>query len=300
MESGLRMERLATLENAIDALIGPESGRRDFFGHEKLVGTLYGAVKPDPAAVEFSARAAGLALLAGAIRAKLSPVPPDIADILVQITGLLDESITGLTIREGGAAAIDLSKINFEALARRFWESKHRNTDLEALRAALAARIENLVRLNRTRTDFAEMFEALIASYKNGSGNIEQLFDELLALSESLNDEQTRHVRENLTEEELMVFDILTRSAPELSAAERDEVKKVAREMLSRIKRLLVVNWRQKAAARSSLKLAIEDALDTLPAAYDRPQDAQKCSALFEHVYESYPEQNTGLYAGVA
>jgi type I restriction enzyme, R subunit len=46
------------------------------------------------------------------------------------------------------------------------------------------------------------------------------------------------------------------------------------------------------------LKLAIEDVLDTLPAAYDRPLYAQKCSVLFEHVYENYPERDAGVYAG--
>jgi type I restriction enzyme R subunit len=94
------------------------------------------------------------------------------------------------------------------------------------------------VRLNRTRTDFAEKFEALIESYNSGSRNIEQLFEELLKLSNSLDDEQERHVRENLTEEELVIFDILTRPAPELSAAERDEVKKVAKDLLARLQHL--------------------------------------------------------------
>ena len=97
-----------------------------------------------------------------------------------------------------------------------------------------------------------------------------------------------------------MIFDILTRPAPALSTAERDEVKKVARELLARLQTLLVLNWRQKSAARSSLKLAIEDTLDTLPAAYDRPLYSQKCTALFEHVYESYPERNAGVYVEVA
>ena len=294
------MERLSAVENAINALIGPDAVRRDFFGHEKFVGTLYRAVKPDPAAIEFSVRVAGITTLAGAIRAKLSPNPPDIATILKQIGELLDESITGMQVREGGPPAIDLSKINFEALAQRFKESKHKNTDLEALKAAIAAKLEKLVRLNRTRADFAEKFEALIESYNNGSRNIEQLFEELLKLSNSLDDEQERHVRENLSEEELVIFDILTRPAPELSTAERDEVKKVAKDLLSRLKELLVLNWRQKSAARSSLKLAIEDTLDTLPDAYDRPLYAQKCTALFEHVYESYPERNAGVYAEVA
>jgi len=291
------MERLLAVENAINALISPETLRREFFGHEKFVGTLYRAVKPDPAAIEFSVRVAGILTLAGAIRVKLSPNPPDIATILAQITDLLDESITGLTIRQGGPPAIDLSKINFEALAQRFKKSKHKNTDLEALKAAIQAKLEKLVRLNRTRADFAEKFEALIESYNNGSRNIEQLFEELLKLSNSLNDEQERHVRENLSEEELVIFDILTRPAPELSTAEREEVKKVAKELLTRLKTLLVLNWRQKSAARSSLKLAIEDTLDTLPESYDRPLFAQKCTAVFEHVYESYPERNAGVYA---
>ncbi|MFM7563299.1 MAG: type I restriction enzyme endonuclease domain-containing protein, partial [Planctomycetota bacterium] len=294
------MDLLSAVENAIDALIGPDVVRRDFFGHEKFVGTLYRAVKPDPAAIEFSVRVAGIATLAGAIRAKLSPNPPDIATILQQIGGLLDESITGLTIREEGPPAIDLSKINFEALAKRFKESKHKNTDLEALKAAIAAKLETLVRLNRTRADFAEKFESLIESYNNGSRNIEQLFEELLKLSNSLDNEQERHVRENLSEEELVIFDILTRPAPELSTAERDEVKKVAKDLLSRLKQLLVLNWRQKSAARSTLKLAIEDTLDSgLPRAYTPEIYNQKCFALFEHVYESYPERNTGVYAEV-
>ena len=52
--------------------------------------------------------------------------------------------------------------------------------------------------------------------------------EELLKLSNNLDVEQERHIRENLSEEELVIFDILTRPAPELTTAEREEVKKVA------------------------------------------------------------------------
>ena len=138
----------------------------------------------------------------------------------------------------------------------------------------------------------------MIESYNAGSRNIEELFEELLKLSRNLSAEQQRHVRENVSEEELVIFDILTRPAPELSAAERAEVKKVARDLLNRLKQLLVLNWRQKSTARSQLKLTIEDRLDTgLPRAYDKPLYAQKCSALFEHIFESYPERDAGVYA---
>jgi len=292
------LERLQAVEDGIDALIAPDSVRRDFFGHERLVGTLYRAVQPDPVVLEFSQRVLGIAALAAAIRAKLNPNPPDITEIMSQITGLLDASITGHAIRDADLPAMDLSKINFEALAKRFKASKHKNTDLEALKAAIRAKLDKLVRLNRTRADFAEKFEALIESYNTGSRNIEQMFEELLKLSQGLNEEETRHVREKLSEEELVIFDILTRPAPDLSTEERAEVKKIARAMLERLKELLVLNWRQKAAARSSLKLAIEDALDSgLPRAYTPEIYRQKCSAIFEHVYESYPERNIGVYA---
>ena len=291
------MERLALIENGINALIAPDPRRRDFFAHERLVSTLYRAVKPDPAALEFASRAACLTTRADGIRTTLNPNPTDISKVMGEINELLDESITGHEIRDQGPPALDLSKINFEALAQRFKESKHKNTDLEALKAAIRAKLEQLIQLNRTRADFAEKFEDLIESYNAGSRSIEEMFQELVKLSASLNDEQQRHVRENMSEEELVIFDILTRPAPALSTEERSEVKKVARELLARLKALLVLNWRQKSTARSQLKLTIEDTLDTgLPRAYTPELYHQKCSAVFEHVYESYPERDVGVY----
>jgi type I restriction enzyme R subunit len=62
---------------------------------------------------------------------------------------------------------------------------------------------------------------------------------------------------------------------------------------------LLVINWRQKSSARSQVKLAIEDVLDaSLPRTYTPELYQQKCSAVFEHFYESYPDHNESVYAG--
>jgi type I restriction enzyme R subunit len=292
------VDRLSSINDGMNTLISPDPLRRDFFGHERLVATLYRAVKPDPAALAFAGRVVCLTTLADAILAMLNPNPIDISEVMGQINNLLDESITGHEIRQEGPPALDLSKINFEALAKRFKESKHKNTELEVLKAVIRAKLEKMIQLNRTRANFAEKFEELIEGYNAGSRSIQELFDELVKLSNSLNNEQERHVRENMTEEELVIFDLLTRPAPELSSEERAEVKKVAKELLNRLKALLVLNWRQKSTARSQLKLTIEDTLDAgLPGAYTPELYNQKCSAVFEHVYESYPERNAGVYA---
>lgn len=287
------LERLQAVEDALNALISPDPLRREFFGHERLLSTLYRAIKPDPVALEFSSRIACLTTLAEAIRVKLNPNPPDISTVMGDINGLLDSSITGHAIREQGPPALDLSKINFEALASRFKQSKHKNTDLEVLKAAIRAKLEQMIKLNSTRADFAEKFEELIERYNAGSATIEALYTELLNLSSRLNEEQHRHVRENMSEEELVVFDILTRPAPELSPQERADVKKVASELLKKLKGLLVIDWRKKSNARSQLKLSIEDTLDTgLPGAYTAELYQQKCAAMFEHFYESYPQRD--------
>lgn len=292
------MARLQQIEDAMNALISPDPLRREFFSHERLVSVLYQAVKPDPVALEFASRIACLSTLAQAIKAKLNPNPVDISQVMGEITGLLDVSIIGHEIRQEGPLALDLSKINFDALAERFNKSKHKNTDLEVLKAAISTQLERMIQLNRTRADFAEKFEKLIDGYNAGSRSIEELFAELLDLSNSLNEEQERHVRENMSEEELVIFDILTRPAPDLSAEELAEVKKAARELLFRLKALLVLNWRQKSTARSQIKLAIEDTLDAdLPRPYTTELFHQKCSAVFEHMYESYPERGMGVYA---
>ena len=292
------MGRLQRMDEAVNALISPDPLRREFFGHERLVGTLYGAVKPDPTALEFAGRVACIAAIADAIRTKLNPNPADISGVMGGINKLLDASITGVGMPAKPAPLMDLSKIDFEALRLRFKESKRRNTDLEILKVAIRAQLEKLIRLNKTRTDFQEKFEELVESYNSGSRNIEELFEELVKFSRNLSEEQQRHVRENMTEEELVIFDILTRPAPDLSADERREVKKVAKLLLERIKALLVLDWRKRRSSCARVEDAIKDLLDTgLPRIYSPELYQQKCSAVFEHVCESYPERDEGVYA---
>jgi type I restriction enzyme, R subunit len=294
------LQRLTAFDNAVNALISPDPLRRQFLGHERLVSTLYGAIKPDPMAFEFFTRVSTLASIAGSIRAKLNPNPVDISEVLGGIVKTLDASVSGVAIPTTTGTILDLSMIDFEALSARFKKSESQNTDLEVLKAAIRAQLEKMIELNPTRADFREKFEEMIEAYNNGSRNIEDLFNELVNLTRSLSAEQQRHVREQMTEEELVIFDILLKPAPELTTEERTELKKVVKELLVRLKSLLVIDWRQKSSARSQLKIAIEDVLDSgLPRAFTPELYKQKCSALFEHVYEKYPERGEGVYARV-
>ncbi len=288
------------ISEAADKMMAPESVKRDFFALESLVNNLYRALKPDPVAVEFAQRCGCLAAIANCIRTVTEP--PDISHVMQGIKELLDASIAAepFTIQQPTKhyAQIDLSKIDFAALRKRFEDKKPTNTDVERLKAAVKAQLERMVRLNPTRADYLEKFQELIEGYNAGSRNIEEIFKELLALSSILTEEQTRHVREHLSEEELTIFDILTRPAPELTSDERAEVKKVAHQLLERVHGLLVLGWRQKVATRARIKIEIENALDEgLPRAYSKDFYEAKCSAVFEHVYQSYQGEGRSVYA---
>jgi type I restriction enzyme R subunit len=192
-------------------------------------------------------------------------------------------------VREGGPPPIDLSRIDFQALAERFKTSETKNLDLERLKAAIRAQLDRLIAVNETRVDLRQRFEALIDEYNVGSKQIEQLFLELLELSRSLSEEESRHVREQLTEEELVVFDLLTRPGPDLTTEERNEVKKVARQLLASIRGILTVDWQKTTQSRARVLEAIKDALDAgLPPAYTRELFEAKSGAVFQHVYERY------------
>ncbi|TAK86871.1 MAG: type I restriction endonuclease subunit R [Betaproteobacteria bacterium] len=301
--SAEKFERAQAVEDAANRLLAPEAVKRDFLARARLVDALYGAVKPDPIAIESAKRCGSIRALADYIRNRADP--PDISHVMQGIQELLDGSIASepfkIHDRSGSYPTIDLSKIDFEALAKRFEKEKPKNTDLERLKAAVRAQLERIVRLNRTRADYLEKFQALIDAYNAGSRNIEEIFRDLLALTGVLTEEQGRHVREHLSEEELTLFDILTRPGPNLTDEERDEVKKVARLLLERLNALLVLGWRQKIQSRARVRIAIEDTLDAeLPRAYSKDIYQAKCNSLFEHVYEAYQGDGSSVYSEAA
>lgn len=285
------LDRLTRVGQAANALLAPDDRRKGFLAHARLAERLYAAIKPHRSAAEFAVRMATVTALVERIRTATAPEKADLGDVLRRIGEILDRSIEGASLARDreGPPAIDLSRIDFEALAARFQASQTKNLDLERLKAAIRAQLDRLIAVNETRADLRARFESLIEEYNVGSKQIEQLFQELLDLSRTLTEEQTRHVREQLTEEELVVFDLLTRPGPELTSEERTEVKKVARRLLARIREIVTVDWRMTAQARARVQSAIEEMLDEgLPRAYTPDVFKAKAGAVFQHVYEHF------------
>jgi type I restriction enzyme R subunit len=273
--------------------------RDEFLSNSNDVARLYKAVMPDPVIPLLAPKAQLIAELAKTIRAQKDPV--NITEVMEKISGVLDHSIVTTVKEEPGTPAktIDLSKIDFGALAKKFEKSKAKNIEAQQLRALIERKLDNLIRLNASRYDFLDRFQKMIEAYNSGALSIEQLFAELVTFTKDLSEEEERHLRENISEEELAVFDILTRPGPDLTPMETEAIKKVCKDLLAKLKtEKLVLAWRTKRTTRAAVRVEIEKMLDSgLPEKYTTELFEAKCGALFQHVLEKYPEQGASVYA---
>src|SRR6516162_8539283 len=127
--------------------------------------------------------------------------------------------------KSAGDNYIDLSRIDFEAFKAKFAKGR-KAIEVQKLRGQIAQKLVRMVRLNRTLMKFLEEFQKMIDEYNSGASNLETLFARLMAFTKRLSEEEKRGIAGQLTEEELVIFDLLTKPDMKLTKAEEIEVKK--------------------------------------------------------------------------
>ena len=145
--------------------------------------------------------------------------------------------------------------------------------------------------------DYQERFEQIIAEYNEAAIDVDQWFEQLIALAEELNAEEQRAIAEQLSEEQLAVFDLLTRPAPELTEAEQGKVKAISKQLLDILQReRLVLDWRQRQQSRAAVKVTVAEILDELPERYTQEIYDQKCEVVYQHIYDCYAGAGNSIY----
>lgn len=146
-----------------------------------------------------------------------------------------------------------------------------------------------MLRRNVTRTQFAERFRNIIDEYNAGGSRNDDFYEKLLELMEQLFKEEQRHIKEELTEEELEIFDLLCKE--HLTQEEEKKVKLAAKELyntlISKKKDLFVVGWQNDPQPKERVKSEIVTVLNTfLPESYDREVFLHKSSIVFNHIVD--------------
>ena len=295
-------QRLEALQKAMDVILAAgEDKTKAYLLLAGQVARTFKAILPDGQANAHAPSSVLVAYLGAMIKA-LRP-PPDIAGVMSDLDALLDDSIATEGYRIGARpqaeALIDLSQIDFAALQKKFEEGK-KATETEKLKGQIEKKLDTMVRENKGRIDFLEKFQKLIESYNSSSHNLEAFFKELMHFAQNLTQEEQRATRENLSEEELAIFDLLTQPEPELTEKEKDEVKKVAKDMLAKLKaEKLVLDWKLKTRTKADVERTIRDFYIRLPGAYTPELKKEKRAKTYAHIYENYFGAGLSVYQGM-
>ena len=257
----------------------------------------YKAVLPEPKAEDYYQEVTAYKVIASRIREVIDE-DTDVSQVKKDLEDLLDRSIrAGEYVIKDGPKLKDLSKIDFEALRKFFDDSDTKNIEAEELSAELEEKIKEMVRKNKLRKAFLDRLNKLLTEYNSGSQDLETFFEQLVELAKDLSEEDRRAISENLTEEELAVFDLLKKE--NLNPDEIDQVKKVAKELVAKLKaEKLALDWKKKEETRADVKVTIRALLyDNLPEpTYSEADCEDRTQKVYLHVYDSYVDRRVNIY----
>ncbi|MDP3015016.1 MAG: type I restriction endonuclease subunit R [bacterium] len=290
-------EKIRLVDVFTNSILQDEQTKKRFLDLASDTYQLYKAVLPEPKAEDYYHEVTAFKVIASRIKEVIEE-EADVSQVKKDLEDLLDRSIKAgeFVIKEPKLK--DLSHIDFEALRKFFDDTENKNIAAESLSAELEDKIKEMARKNKIRKHFLDRLNSLIHEYNSGSRDLDSFFEELLMLAKELSEEDARAIKENLTEEELAIFDLLVKE--NLSPDEADRVKKVAHELLAKLKtEKFVLDWKRKEETRADVKITIRDMLyDNLPEpAYSEKDCEDRTQKVYFHIYDSYVDANVNVYA---
>jgi type I restriction enzyme R subunit len=276
--------------DARDTLVQSDDVKKEYLKQANQVKRLYKAYLPDKIDKAYAERAYHIRKLTNAIRS-LDP-EVDIDQVMSKVDDLLDRSIIGYELPETDSEEnyYDLSQIDFAALKKKFESTRKKRTYTEALKNSLVANVNRMCEVNKSRMNYMEKLNELIDDYNTGARSVVQTFKRLAKLAQQLKEEEKRYIREELeNEQQLAMFDLLTKPEPDLSDKEKKNVKAVSRILYDKlVEGILTLDWRKKQEKKAEVQVAIKTILnDGLPEVYDKRIFDDKRSVIYDYVYDS-------------
>ena len=219
----------------------------------------------------------------------------DITDLSVAISEIINDHIemeTTMVAEDDPSRRFDISGINFELLRREFARSREKNLMLKDIQELLQERIARMLAANPSRINFYEKYQEIIKDYNSEQDcvTIEKTFEELMQLSHQLTVEEKRYLREGFeNDEQLSLYDVLIKD--NLSKEDIRKLKKVAKELLEKIKGLLATMDHpfDKHETKATLIVTIRDVLwEGLPQSYPFESINYYRDAVYNYVSQRY------------
>jgi len=267
IEAQDRLHKIKHIQEGFNAICITDESKAKFGVLSRELFKKYKALMPDQSIYEFQAQRDAINAIYTMINSKIEEA--DVTYIVKQVQDVVNQSIESLNVvmeeAEGYGKKIDISSLDFKKIEEEFLKAKgNQNVAVQSLKDKVANKLDKLLDQNPLRIDFYERYQEIIDNYNRGKEyvSIKEIFDELVVLLGDLSEEGKRAERENLEEDELTVFDMLTRDK-KLSDKDKAEVKEAGRGLLEHLKKneFKVNLWAEKTQTASAVRRVIEDFL---------------------------------------
>jgi type I restriction enzyme R subunit len=293
---GEGVEKIAAIARGVNAVYHTDETKNKFGVLAREVFKKYKALIPNPAIYEFRPQRDAINAIYGVIAGK--EYEADVTALVKQVQDVVDDSIASLNLAlepvEGYGNQVDLSKLDFKRIEQEFLKlGDKKNLAVQSLKDKVEKKLNRMLRQNPCRIDYYERYQKIIAAYNNGKEYqaIKEIFDQLVTLLNDLNEEQKRAVSQELSEEELAVFDMLGQDKT-IGDKQKAELKEIAKKLLQQLQNneFKVNRWIEKVQTASAVRKVINDYLfEHLPyPGYHEDDIAQKTDVLFNFFKEQY------------
>lgn len=298
-EADNNIYRIKYLQEGYDAVCKNQDTRNKFNVLAREVFKKYKALMPNKAIYDYKPQRDAINGLYNLIQDKVEDA--DITYLVKQVQDVVNESIetynTELDKVDDYGKQVDISQLDFDKIKAEFEQlTSNKNIAVKSLQERVKKKLDALIKNNPLRIDFYERYEDIIEDYNLGKEykSIKEVFDELLNLFGELTEEEKRSGKEQLSEEELAVFDMLNKGK-KITDKEKSEVKDAAKNLLKKLQEneFKVDNWTEKSQTKAAVRKAINDYLySKLPyPTYEDGDIAVKTEVLynfFESQYRDY------------
>jgi type I restriction enzyme R subunit len=291
-ESGT-LDKLEEMRQAYNKLVQNDENKDKFKVLANTLVNLYEAAKPEIFERHWSnPKFAPIAYLQGLLYNLIDDKKIEKAKL--KLAKVLDNSVTskkaeenddGIVIHQG--KIIDISKINVDELRKELKVTPYRAVEIDNLKAFLEEALRQMINKNCERTKFSERYKGIIDRYNAGGSENEDYYEQLVKLIADMKKENVRHLDFGLSEEELEIYDLLTKGK-KLTKVEEQKVILSSKDLFERLNgnrnSLFVTEWYKDEQPKARVRDAISETLNTdLPASYDKEVFNIKTDLLLNH-----------------
>ncbi|MDO8440185.1 MAG: type I restriction endonuclease subunit R, partial [Polaromonas sp.] len=283
--------RVQGLADAVNAVYTNDESKRRFEILARVVFNRFKALLVEPSALTYAERHDNIEAIYKKLTERRDTA--DVSALLTVLHRIVNEAIAtqGSGTDQAEGLTIDLSQINMEKLRQEFAKKvKRKATMIEDIRQIVEEKLAQMLAHNPLRMNYEKKYQEIIASYNQDKdrATVEDTFAQLIDLAHSLDAEQRRAVEEGLSEEQLALFDLLSRS--DLSKADRERIKQASRELLAGVLQVIAPldRWTEKEQTQAEVETFILDhVFQVLPEPPYTPADKQQVAALvYRHIWQ--------------